>query len=44
MQVEMRRQLADLGLLEQPPTPAVVEELRRRSDGKSLLGEYWYGS
>ena len=42
MQDEMRRQIADLQSLEQPLTAAVVEEMRRRSDGESVLGAYWY--
>lgn len=42
MQKEMRHQLEDLELLKGPFTPAVVEQLRTRSVGQSILGGYWY--
>jgi hypothetical protein len=41
---EIRRQEDDLFLvLKAAPTPAVVRELRARSQGVSVLGDYWYG-
>jgi hypothetical protein len=42
MQREMQRQLADLSALSQPFGPELVETLRGRARGESLLGDYWY--
>jgi hypothetical protein len=43
MRNEMARQDADLALLSRGiPMPAVVAEIRDRSRGQSLFGQYWY--
>ena len=42
MQKEMKHQLEDLELLKGPFTSALVEQLRMRSVGQSVLGDYWY--
>ena len=41
VQAEIQRQLEDLALLAVPATPALVEQVRRRSEGVSLLGDWW---
>ena len=44
MGIEIKRQQEDLEvLLRGTPFPATIEELRNRSSGASILGEYWYG-
>jgi hypothetical protein len=42
MQREMQRQLADLSLLSQLVGPDLVQTLRDRARGQSVLGDYWY--
>jgi hypothetical protein len=42
MQTEIARQTSDLELLRQPLTPDLLQDVRNRSAGKSILGEYWY--
>jgi hypothetical protein len=44
MQREMQRQLADLSMLSQPFGPALVQMMRGRAEGVSVLGDYWYQS
>jgi hypothetical protein len=39
---EIRFQDDDIGLLVNTPLRAAVEELRKRSYGRSILGECWY--
>jgi hypothetical protein len=41
VQAEMRHQLDDLALLAVPATPALVEQVRRKAEGVSLLGDWW---
>jgi hypothetical protein len=44
MRREIGRQQEDLEvLLKGTPFPATVEELRAKSTGTSVLGEFWYG-
>ena len=42
MRTEMARQTSVLELLRQPLTPALLQDVRDRSAGKSILGGYWY--
>jgi uncharacterized protein YjaG (DUF416 family) len=42
MRTEMARQMSDLELLRQPLTPTLLQDVRNRSAGKSILGECWY--
>jgi hypothetical protein len=42
MQREMQRQLADLDSLNEPFGSDLVQTLRGRAQGESVLGDYWY--
>jgi hypothetical protein len=42
MQSEMKRQSDDLETLKQQWTPALVEKLRDKYQGQSVLGDFWY--
>lgn len=45
MQAEIRRQQDDLALLSRGVSlPAVIEGVRLKSSGVSILGDYWYGA
>jgi hypothetical protein len=41
IQGEIQRQLADLSLLSQPFGADLVQTLRGRAQGVSVLGDYW---